>query len=214
MGLLIMRCSLGNKGSLVAVSAMVILFLVSGFIELGRVYYATVNILEEQNRKDAHMLSIIGLYVETLDKVSWINKQLQRMAMLCSAAVLVPGLAPIVKVAQRISVGLELYQDLLLLRLKAYAPILDLELRRKNKLSLKLNYHYVEYRRQKGLDLGIIKMPALIEFKRDVFRTACVEHKGLIASTGVCIEHSIYGSQKNEWFAPIEDTWTVRFKDA
>jgi hypothetical protein len=203
-----------KKGSVLAVAAIMVFLLVLAFMELGRVYYSTVNILEDQNKKDAHMLSVIGLYVETLDTVSWINKQLQRIAMLCAAASLVPGLAPMMRAAQTISMGLEKYQDFLLLRLKVYAPVLDLELRRQNDLSLLPNYHYVEYRRRMGVDLGFFKIPALIEFKREIFETACIKDKGIIIDSEVCVDHNDYRDTKDEWFAPTEDKWFARFTDA
>lgn len=209
-----MRYFSNKKGSVLAVAAIMVFLLVLAFMELGRVYYSTANILEDQNKKDAHMLSVIGLYVETLDKVSWINKQLERIAMLCAAASLVPALTPMVRAAQTISMGLEKYQDFLLLRLKVYAPVLDLELRRENKLDLLPNYHYVEYRRRTGFDLGFFKLPALIEFKGKVFQTACVKDKGIITDSSVCVDHDDYRDVQDEWFAPTEDKWSVRFMDA
>ena len=209
-----MRYFSNKKGSVLAVAAIMVFLLVLAFMELGRVYYSTVNILEDQNKKDAHMLSVIGLYVETLDKVSWANKQLERIAMLCAIAVVVPELAPMVEAAQKISMGLEKYQDFLLLRLKTYAPVLDIELRRENKLELFPNYHYVESRRRMGFDFGLFKIPALIEFKRGIFETACVKDKGIITDSEVCVDHNDYRDTKNEWFAPTEDKWFVRFTDA
>jgi len=209
-----MRCFSNKKGSVLAVAAMMVFLLVLAFMELGRVYYSTVNIIEEQNKKDAHMLSVIGLYVETLDKVSWANKQLERIAMLCAAASLVPALTPMVRAAQTVSMGLEKYQDFLLLRLKVYAPVLDIELRRENKLELFPNYHYVEYRRQMGIDFGFFKIPALIEFKGKIFQTACVKDKGIITDSKVCVDHNEYRDTKNDWFSPTEDKWFARFVDA
>lgn len=209
-----MRYFSNKKGSVLAVAAIVVFLLVLAFMELGRVFYSTVNILEDQNKKDAHMLSVIGLYVETLDKVSWANKQLKRIAMLCAVAVVVPELAPMMEVAQEVSVGLEKYQDLLLLRLKAYAPVLDLELRRQNKLDLIPNYHYVEYRRQLGFNFGFFKIPALIEFKRGIFKTACVKDNGIITDSEVCVDHNDYREVTDDWFAPTEDKWFARFVNA
>jgi hypothetical protein len=203
-----------KKGSILAVAAIMVFLLVLAFMELGRSYYSTVNIIEEQNKKDAHMLSVMGLYVETLDQVSWANKQLKRIAALCVIAIAVPELAPLVQAAQKTGMGLEKYQDLLLLRLKTYAPILDLELRRGNKLSLAPNLHYVEYRRRKGFDFGFFSIPALIEFKNNIFQTACVKHKGIITGSIVCVDHNEYRDTTDSWFAPTEDKWTVRFEGA
>lgn len=203
-----------NKGSVLALAALFVFILTLSFIELGRIYYETSNIIEEQNKKDAHMLSVISLYVETLDEVSWINKQLKRIALLCAVAILIPELAPMVEVAQKISVGLEKYQDFLLLRLKTYSPVLDLNLRRQNHLTLLPNYHYVEYRRQTSINLGFFKIPALIEFKSNLFKTACVQHKGVIATIGVCVDSQEYGNTKELWFAPTEDSWGIKFNNA
>ncbi len=209
-----MRYSLNKKGTVLAVVTIAISLLVFSFMELGRAYHATIKIIEEQNKKDALMLSVIGLYVETLDKVSWANKQLQRIAMLCSLAIVMPELAPMLELAQKISVGLEKYQDLLLLRLKTYAPLLDLELRRKNKLDLLPNYHYVEYRRRTGVDLGFFKVPALIEFRGSIFKTACIKTKGLVTNSSVCVDHGEHRDVKDGWFAPTADNWSIRFTDA
>jgi len=209
-----MKYFLNNKGSILAVAALFVFIITLSFIEIGRIYNETIKIIEEQNKKDAHMLSVISLYVETLDKVSWANKQLKRIAVLCAAAVLVPELAPMIQMAQKISTGLQEYQDLLLLRLKTYAPVLDVDLRRQNKLSLLPNYHYVEYRRQTGVNFGFFQIPALIEFKNNIFRTACVQHKGIITNSGVCIDSQEYGNTKDLWFAPTEDTWGVKFNNA
>ena len=203
-----------NKGSLLAVAAIFVFLLTLSFVELGRIYSETVKIVEEQNKKDAHMLSVISLYVETLDKVSWINKQLQRIGILCAAAILIPELAPMIQMAQKISTGLQEYQDFLLLRLRTYAPVLDVDLRRQNNLSILPNYHYVEYRRQVGVDLGFFKMPGLIEFKNNIFKTACVQHKGVITNSGVCIDSQEYSGTKNTWFAPTQDSWGIKFNNA
>jgi hypothetical protein len=209
-----MRYFSNKKGSVLAVAAIMVFLLVMAFMELGRVFYSTVNILDDQNKKDAHMLSVIGLYVETLDKVSWANKQLECMAALCALAVAVPELAPMMQIAQKVSMGLEEYQDFLLLRLKTYAPVLDVELRQKNKLELIPNYHYVEYRRRMGLDFGFFKLPALIEFKRKLFQTACVKDKGIITNSEVCVDHNDYRGMGDDWFAPTEDKWFARFVNA
>jgi len=203
-----------NKGSILAIAALFIFFLTLSFVELGRIYYETTNIIKEQNQKDAHMLSVISLYVETADKVSWINQQLKRIALLCSVASLIPQLAPMVQMAQKVSEGLQAYQDILLLRLKTYAPVLDVNLRRQNHLSVLPNYHYVEYRRRPSINFGFFQIPGLIEFKNNIFRTACVQHKGIITNSGVCIDSQEYGNTKELWFAPTEDTWGVKFNNA
>jgi len=209
-----MRYFSDKKGSILAVAAIMTFLFVLAFMELGRNYYSALKIIEEQNKKDAHMLSVIGLYVETLDQVSWANKQLKHIAALCAIAILVPELGPLVQAAQKIGVGLQKYQDLLLLRLKTYAPILDLELRQENKLSLVPNYHYVEYRRRRGFDFGFFSIPALIEFKRDIFKTACIKHKGIITDNTVCVDHNDYRDTKDAWFAPTEDKWSASITDA
>ncbi len=209
-----MRYFSNNKGSVLVIAALFVFILTLSFIELGHIYNETTNIIEEQNKKDAHMLSVISLYVETLDKVSWVNKQLKRIALLCAAAILIPELAPMVQVAQKISMGLQKYQDVLLLRLKIYAPILDVDLRRQNHLNILPNIHYVEYRRQTSINLGFFQMPGLIEFKSDIFRTACIQHKGIITNSGVCVDSQEYGDTKDGWFAPTEDTWGIKLKNA
>lgn len=209
-----MRYFSNNKGSILALAALFVFILTLSFIELGHIYNETTNIIEEQNKKDAHMLSVISLYVETLDRVSWINKQLRRMALLCAAASLIPQLAPMVQAAQKISMGLQKYQDFLLFRLKTYAPVLDVDLRRQNRLNILPNIHYVEYRRQTSINLGFFQMPGLIEFKNDIFRTACIQHKGIIANSGVCIDNQEYRDTKDGWFAPTEDNWGIKFSNA
>jgi hypothetical protein len=109
---------------------------------------------------------------------------------------------------------LQEYQDFLLLRLKTYAPVLDADLRRQNHLNLLPNYHYVEYRRPPSVSFGFFTVPALIEFKNSIFNTACVQHKGIITNSGVCIDSKEYGNTKALWFAPTEETWGVKFNNA
>ena len=209
-----MKYFLNNKGSILAVAALFVFILTLSFVELGKIYQETGNIIQEQNKKDAHMLSVISLYVETLDKVSWANKQLQRMTLLCAAAILIPELAPMMQMAQKISTGLQQYQDLLLLRLRTYAPVLDVNLRRQNHLKILPNYHYVEYRRQPGANFGVFQIPGLIEFKNNIFKTACIQHKGIIINSGVCVDSKEYRDTKNIWFAPTQDSWGVKFNNA
>ncbi|MFH1222980.1 MAG: hypothetical protein V1647_01385 [Pseudomonadota bacterium] len=203
-----------KKGSILAVGALAVLVVVTTLLYLTDVYKSSISVIDEQNRKDAHMLSVAGLYVETLDKVSWVNKQLKRIGMLVAVITFVPQLQPLMAATQKVVKGLEIYQDVLLMRLKVYAPILDMELRTKNKLSLMFNIHYVEYRRRKPLNLFFINIPGLIEFKKEIFETACVKHKGVITDVRTCVNNSEYSDVKTPWFAPTEDIWTVDVKNA
>jgi len=209
-----MRSLLNKRGSILAVGAFVTLMIVLAVFKLADVYKASVSIVSEQNRKDAHMLSVAGLYVDTLDEVSWINKQLRRIGMLSALIVFAPELQPLIDSVQTAAQGLEAYQDLLLMKLKVYAPVLDIKLRNDNKLSLVCNYHYVEYRRQKPINLGFIRIPGLIEFNKNIFATACVKHKGVITNTRVCIDSDDYKQTEQEWFAPTEESWTVEVNNA
>ena len=202
-----------KKGSILVLSAFLIMITVTSILGINKIYVNLCNIISYQNRADAHMLSVIGLYVETLDKVSWINKQLRRIGVLSALIPFVPELAPIVTYVQKITSSLEAYQDILLLKLKTYAPVLDNELRLENKLSVPGNLHYFEYRRQPPIDLVFMVIPGLIEINSEIFRTACVKHKGLITDSSACVDNTTHKEEKG-WFAPVEEDWNVVMNNA
>ena len=203
----------GKKGSILVLSAFLVMIVVTSILGINKIYENLCNIISYQNRADAHMLSVIGLYVETLDKVSWINKQLRRIGALAALIPFAPQLAPLVAYVQKITSGLEAYQDILLLRLKTYAPVLDNELRVENKLSVPGNYHSFEYRRQPPLDLVFMVIPGLIEINSDIFSTACIKHKGLITNSMACVDNNTHRKEKG-WFAPTEEDWNVVMNNA
>lgn len=205
-----MRYLKNNKGSMLAVSCVFVFILVSLIFSVNRVYLASSQILHDQNAMDAHMFSVLGLYTDTMDKVSWANKQLKRIGVMSALLVFTPELAPLIEALNFACKGLQEYQDLLLLRLKVYAPVLDLQLRRSNRIGLLPNLHYVVYKRQPSVDLGFINIPGLIEFKNNVFDTACVEHGPFPVSSKVCIKSPSYDDPKTQWFAPTESDWTVK----
>jgi len=202
-----------KKGTVLLLGAFLVLIIVLALLEANKIYEGVSGIMERQNKVDAHMLSVMGLYVETLDKVSWVNKQLRRIAMLAALLSFTPQLAPLVAVTLKMAKGLEVYQDLLLVRLKTYALILDNKLRLENGLSVPGNYHYFEYRRQLPIDLIFIVLPGLIEINSDIFGTACVKHKGLITNTKTCIDSNDYNKEVG-WFAPTEESWGVVMDNA
>lgn len=159
------------------------------------------------------MLSVIGLYTETLDKVSWVNKQLRRIGLLAAIIVFVPELAPLIAYTQKLAYGLQEYQDVLLLRLKTYAPILDNKLRIENNLKLPGNYHFFTYRRQPSLNLFFMTIPGLIEIDSKIFKTACVRHRGLITNSRTCVDNILHNKDEG-WFAPLEEKWDVLMHNA
>ena len=206
--------SLNNhKGTVLVLGALLILVTVSSLIGINHIYRNICEIISYQNRADAHMLSVIGLYVETLDTVSWINKQLQHIAVLSALISFVPQLAPLVVTIQKAVDGLQAYQDFLLLRLKVYGPVLDNELRSQNDLFVPGNYHSFMYRRQPSVNLVFITIPGLIEINSDIFDTACVKHTGIITHTKACVDNELHKKDKG-WFAPTEEKWGVLITNA
>lgn len=198
-----------------AVCCMALFIIVCLVLEVNRIHLASIKLVEEQNKKDAHVLSVIGLYSDTVNEVAWANKQLKRIGFLSAMLVITPQLAGLVKMLDAACKGLQKYQDLLLLRLKAYAPILDLRLRRENHLSMLAGVHYLTYRRQPSMDLVFMSIPGLIEFKGDLFDTVCVKHRsGPVGSYG-CLYSKDYPSSESEtWFAPTKSTWGALVKHA
>ena len=209
-----MKYLLNKKGSMLAVCALGLFVLVSIILCLNKVYESASRLVEEQNKKDAHILSVVGLYVDTLDEVSWANKQLKRIGVLSALLVFTPQLAGLVKMLSAVCEGLKKYQDFLLARLKIYAPVLDRELRHKNDLPLLGNIHYVTHRRQPSIDLVFMTIPGLIELKNDMFTTACVKHKGKLVPSLGCIYSDDYIDEKDKWFAPTKNTWSAIIKNA
>ncbi|MEI6079612.1 MAG: hypothetical protein WCQ53_03120 [bacterium] len=202
-----------KKGTVLVLASFLVLITVSSLIGIERIYRGVCEIISYQNRADAHMLSVIGLYVETLDTVSWINKQLQHIAVLSALISFVPQLAPLMATVQKLVDGLQAYQDFLLLRLKVYGPVLDNELRYQNDLFMPGNYHSFLYRRQPSIDLVFITIPGLIEINSDIFDTACVKHRGIITHTKACIDNELHKKDKG-WFAPTEEKWGVLITNA
>jgi hypothetical protein len=197
-----------KKASIMVLAAFMIFILVSVILSINSINLAVLNIMDVQNKSDAHIYSVIAFYAETLDKVSWVNKQLRRIGIISSLIVFVPELAPLIAYTQKIVKGLEVYQDMLLLKLKTYAPILDNKLRINNGLRVPGNLHYFEYRRQPSLNLGFINIPGLIELEANIFNTVCIRHSGVINSSESCIDSSDY-RDKRSWFAPTEESWGI-----
>ncbi len=209
-----MRYFINREGSMTAVCCIVLFIVVCMVLEVNRIYLAAGKVMEDQNKKDAHVLSVIGLYSDTVNEVSWANKQLKRIGLLSSVLVFTPQLAGLVKVLDAVCSGLQKYQDFLLLRLKVYAPILDLKLRRTNGLGMVCGIHYLTYRRQPPIDLFFMTIPGLIEFNKDIFDTACIKHRsGPVPSYG-CLYSRDYSSTKENWFAPTKSSWGGEMKNA
>jgi hypothetical protein len=197
-----------KKGSIMVLSAFFILIIVSSIISIHHINKAVVRIMDVQNKSDAHMYSLIAFYAETLDKVSWINKQLRRIGVLSALIVFAPELAPLITLTQKIAEGLQAYQDILLLKLKTYAPILDNKLRLDNGLRVPGNIHYFKYRRQPAINLGFMTIPGLIEIDPEIFNTACIRHSGIINDSESCLYSEDYMEQSS-WFAPTEESWGI-----
>jgi len=209
-----MKYFLNKTGSMLAVSALGVFLLVCVVLWINQIYVSGSKLIEEQNKKDAHILSVIGLYADTMDDVSWANKQLKRITILSSMLVFAPQLSGLVKMLDVACAGLKKYQDLLLIKLKTYAPVLDRKLRYQNGLPLIGNLHYVSYRRQPSVELVFMTIPGLIEFQKDIFDTACVKHKGKLVSSLGCLYSDDYIEQKELWFAPTKSSWVAKIKNA
>lgn len=209
-----MKCLLNKKGSILAVNLLVVFLLVCTVLWIDNIFIAGSSLIEKQNKKDAHTLSVLGLYADTMDEVSWANKQLQKITLLSSMLVFTPQLSGLIKMLDIVCKGLQEYQDFLLLRLKVYAPVLDRTLRQQNDLPVLGGLHYVTHRRQPNVDLFFISIPGLIEFKDNVFKTACVDHKGRLISVIGCLYSKEYSYQQDNWFAPTKSTWQVKIRNA
>jgi uncharacterized membrane protein YgcG len=213
-----------KKGTILVLGAFLVMVTVTALLGINHIYENLCSIMSYQNKADAHMLSVVGFYVETLDKVSWINAQLRRLGVLCALVAFVPQLAPLMVVVQKTADGLQMYQDFLLLKLTTYAPILDNKLRLQNDLSVPGNYHYFKYRRQLPISLGFVTIPGLIEIHSDIFNTACARHRGIITDSSACVDNEIHnrgnggsiggGSSSDSWFAPTEEKWNVVMSNA
>lgn len=202
-----------KKGMILLIGAFFLLIIVSCILGINNIHKNMYKIISYQNKADAHMLSVIGLYTETLDRVSWVNKQLRRIGLLAALIVFVPELAPLITQTQKLAYGLQEYQDILLLRLKTYAPILDNKLRIENDLKLPGNYHFFICRRQPPLDLFFMTIPGLIEIHSDIFKTACVRHRGRITNSRTCVDNILHNKEEG-WFVPIEEKWDVLMHNA
>jgi hypothetical protein len=214
------RAVRNKKGTVLVLGAFLIMITVTALIGINHIYENLCSIMSYQNKADAHMLSVMGFYVETLDKVSWINAQLRRLGMLSALVSFVPQLAPLMAVVQKIASGLQVYQDFLLLKLTTYAPVLDNRLRLQNGLSAPGNYHYFRYKRQPPISLGFVTIPGLIEIHSDIFNTACVRHKGIITNSSACVDNERHNhggtsaANSGNWFAPTEEKWSVVMSNA
>lgn len=189
-------------------AAVLIFIIVSGIISIYSINKAVIKIMAVQNKSDAHMYSVIAFYAETLDKVSWINKQLRRIGILSALIVFAPELAPLIAYTQKLAKGLQVYQDMLLLKLKTYAPILDHKLRLSNGLKVPGNIHYFKYRRQPAMNLGFMTIPGLIEIDAEIFNTVCIRHGGIINESESCVYNDEHREEK-AWFAPTEQAWGI-----
>ncbi|MEI6093370.1 MAG: hypothetical protein WCQ47_06780 [bacterium] len=208
-----MICLKNKKGTILLIGAFFVLIAVTCILGINNIHKNMDKIIYYQNRADAHMLSVVGLYVEILDKISWINKQLKRIGLLAMFIAFVPELTPLLAATEKFAHGLQEYQDILLLKLTTYAPILDNKLRIENDLKLPGNYHSFKYRRQPTINLGFITIPGLIEIHSDIFNTACVRHRGLIINSRACVDNSLHNKEKG-WFAPVEEKWDVLMQNA
>lgn len=196
------------KGSIQVLNAIMVFIVVSFLIGVFNIHKILTDEFSFQNKKDAHMLSVVGMYVDVLDEVSWANKQLQRISILSAAIVFAPELAPFIKYVEILCVGLEKYQDFLLTKIKIEAPVIDLKLRTENGLNLILDLHYLTYRRSPGIDLLFIKIPGLIEFNKSIYESTCVSHSSFFVNTKTCLKNDKYKDE--DWFAPTSSDWGVK----
>jgi hypothetical protein len=202
-----------NKGSVSILNAIFIFVLLSALISIFYIHKRMYKLSYELNRKDAHALSVVGFYVDTIDSISWANDKLKKLSIFYALVPFVPVLAELVPVADLMTTGLEKYQDILLKKLKLMAPIYDFNLRRKNKLSLVVEKHFLTHRRQSGINIGVFKIPRLIEFNKSIFKTACVSHKDIFLKNRICIDSKDYKNTEKTWFAPSKTTWSISFKN-
>lgn len=181
------------------------------FVGISQVHKSSLKLLKTQNKLDAHAFSIISYYAYVLNEISWTNKKLKELSVIYSVVNKISSLAPLalgIKVAIR---GLKVYQNLILAKLKIGAKVLDVYIRKKNKISLLANYHYLTHKRQNNL-LSLVNAE-LIEFKNNIFDSACVEHKTVVSKNKVCIYSSDYSKDSGSWFAPTKDSWGIKFYD-
>jgi len=196
-----------NKGSVLIFNIYLMLVLVVFLAFLIRINYSSLKVLEQQNKQDAHALSLISLYVYTLNQVTYINKKLKELSFINSLIKNIPSLKALSAAIDAFVFSLKKYQDFLLIKLKVEAKIIDLKLKKINKLNLNFNYHFVNYRRQNKL--FSLFTAELIEIKEDVFNTACIKNENIISKNSTCVYNLNYENEKN-WFAPLDNKWTYK----
>ncbi|MBN1113735.1 MAG: hypothetical protein JXA66_00190, partial [Oligoflexia bacterium] len=198
------------------ICSMIVMIITGAMIEIVKMSRAASLLMELQNKGDAHMLSVAGLYIDTLNEVSWINKQLRRLMVFCLPLIAFPELYYLIEIAEKAAKGLEKYQDFLLLKLKIYAPLLDVKLRKENGLGLLPNYHYVKHRRQPPVYILFFRLPGLIEFHKNIFNSACVKHEGIITGSIACVKYREFEEKplQREWFATTDEEWDVNTGNA
>jgi hypothetical protein len=201
---------LKNKnGSIIVFNLSLTMVLVFFVLGLNLIYNNVNDLLDKQNKEDAHALSVISLYVYTLNEISYTNKKLKELGFLSFIVSKVPGAESISASIKIIIKGIKKYQDFLLLKLKLQSKYIDFNLRLKNKLSLNIKDHSLKHRRQSNF-FSLFDVE-LIEIEKEVFNTACINHSNIISSTKTCVYNEQYYSNLKTWFAPLKDNWSVKY---
>lgn len=209
-----MKClfaKFNTKATVLLIMMLILSILTASILKLHEVYKKTINISLLQLKQDAHMLSIVAVYAKTLNQISWINKQLKRIALLTALGLASPKILFILKKINFLIKGLKLYQDYLLKTLPYKILYYDKKLSMQNKINLfPKGLKYIQYRRRFSLNLGLINIPGLIEFNKSIFKTACVKHKNVFNDSKACVLFQKYKNE--EWFAPVDNAWVIGVK--
>ena len=201
-----------KSGTVIVFMALILGLVSSSILAVYDIYTLSIKNELVQLRQDAHMLSIEAFYAETLNQVSWINKQLERIALLTAAVVVSPELIVLVNKVKVLISGLEYYQDFLLKSLPYRLLYYDKSLALKNNISVldgKLFYN-IPYKRGTSIDLGIIKIPGLIKFNKSIFNGSCLSNGNAFHSSKFCIRYLPY--KNGIWFTPKEERWEIEVR--
>jgi len=204
-----MKYNYKNNGTVMLGMILILSLLSQVILYTNKIYNRSFSIDLLQLRQDAHMLSIEALYAETLNQVSWVNKQLKRMALLMATAVIVPELLVLVDKINMLTKGLKYYQEFLLKTLPYKLAYYDKSLSLKNNLKFSLNkeLYIVPYKRGLSINLIIVKIPGLIKFNKSIFKKSCIEHTNIFQHSKACIHYKNVSKAK-DWFTPTEELWT------
>jgi len=198
-----------NKGSVLLFNMSLILVVLIFLLGLIDINNNALLVLDKQNKQDAHAFSVISLYVYTINEISYTNKKLKELSFIYSVIKNIPALKTISISIEAVIYSIKKYQDYLLLRLKVEAIFIDLKLRTLNKLSLITENHLIKHRRQNNFFSFF--NTELIEFKEDIFNTACIASSNVLSSNKVCVYNAKYFENKSSWFVSLDDNWSFKF---